>query len=130
MRVSVDKFGVTPQNEQVDIVTIESDNGSYIKLTNYGAKLVALVVPDSEGRLDDIVLGYNTLDGYLVGNRFFGSNPGRYANRIKGAQLTIDGVTYKLPANEGENLLHGGEKLSMALFGTTKFRRTAYRFST
>lgn len=110
MRVSVDKFGVTPQNEQVDIVTIESDNGSYIKLTNYGAKLVALVVPDSEGRLDDIVLGYNTLDGYLTGNRFFGSNPGRYANRIKGAQLTIDGVTYKLPANEGENLLHGGEK--------------------
>lgn len=110
MRISVDKFGVTPKNEQVDIVTIESGNGSFVKLTNYGAKLVALVVPDRLGNLNDVVLGYNNLDGYLSGNRYFGSNPGRFANRIKGAQFTIEGITYKLPANEGENLLHGGDK--------------------
>lgn len=110
MKITVDKFGTTPQGEQVDIITVENDNGALIKVTNYGAKLVALTVPDKKGQVEDLVFGYKTLEDYLSGNRFFGSNPGRFANRIANAQFEIDGVTYDFEPNDGANLLHGGEK--------------------
>lgn len=110
MEISVESFGITPDREQVDLITVKASNGALLKLTSYGAKLVSLVVPDKNGKLDDVVLGYSSLDGYLNGSRFFGSNPGRFANRIKGASFQIDGVTYNFPANDGDNLLHGGSK--------------------
>lgn len=108
MKISIDKFGVTPQGEQVDLITFENESGAYIKVTNYGAKLVSLVIPDKNGKLADVVLGYNDLESYLNGERFFGSNPGPFANRIKDASFTIDGHTYNMTPNEGANLLHSG----------------------
>ena len=108
MKIAIDKFGVTPQGEQVDLITLENASGAYVKVTSYGAKLVSLVVPDKTGDLADVVLGYNDLDSYLNGERFFGSNPGPFANRIKNASFTIDGHTYNLTPNEGANLLHSG----------------------
>lgn len=108
MKILIDKFGVTPQGEQVDLITLENTAGAYIKVTAYGAKLVSVVVPDQKGNMDDVVLGYNDLGGYLFGERFFGSNPGPFANRIKNASFTIDGHFYQITPNEGANLLHSG----------------------
>lgn len=110
MKISADKFGVTPLGEQVDIITIENEIGAQVKVTSIGAKLVSLVVPDRNGTLADVVLGYNDLESYLCGQRFFGSNPGPFANRIKDASFTIDGQAYHFTPNDGPNLLHSGAK--------------------
>jgi aldose 1-epimerase len=76
----------------------------------YGATLVSLEVPDRTGRPGDIVLGYDTLDGYIKNNPYFGSTVGRYGNRIAKGRFTLDGATYQLATNNGENHLHGGTK--------------------
>uniref|UniRef100_A0A7N0V0I8 Aldose 1-epimerase n=1 Tax=Kalanchoe fedtschenkoi TaxID=63787 RepID=A0A7N0V0I8_KALFE len=81
-----------------------------LKLTNWGATIVSLILPDKNGKLDDIVLGYDSLDTYKNDTTYFGAIVGRVANRIGGAHFTLDGVTYKLPANDGNNTLHGGPK--------------------
>jgi aldose 1-epimerase len=78
------------------------------QVTNYGAKLVTLIVPDRDGRFDDIVMGYDSLERYRGGNPNFGSTVGRYANRIGNAAFTLDGQTYALTKNDGPNMLHGG----------------------
>ena len=77
-------------------------------VTNLGGDLVALKVPDREGKLGDIVLGYDSLDGYLNDKNFFGGTIGRYGNRIAQRKSVLDGVTYTLARNNGENHLHGG----------------------
>lgn len=110
MNLKIEKFGITPDGTQVDLITILNSNGSFIKVTNYGAKLVSLVVPDKYGKPDDIVLGYNKLDNYINGHRFFGSNPGPFAGRISNASFVIDGKTYRFVPNDNNNLLHSGNK--------------------
>ncbi|MFZ4463112.1 MAG: aldose epimerase family protein [Bacteroidales bacterium] len=110
MNLIIEKFGISTDGIQVDLITISNNNGSYIKVTNYGAKLVSLLVPDKNGKLDDVVLGYNTLEDYFNGNRFFGSNPGPFAGRISNASFVIDGKTYIFTSNDNNNLLHSGSK--------------------
>ena len=81
-----------------------------VGITNYGGRVVSIVVPDRNGKMADVVLGFDTLDGYLGPNPYFGALVGRYANRIAGGRFKLDGVEYKLAVNNGSNSLHGGLK--------------------
>ncbi|KAL9668075.1 hypothetical protein QQ045_002449 [Rhodiola kirilowii] len=81
-----------------------------VKLTNWGATVVSVILPDKTGKLDDVVLGYDSLDTYKNDTTYFGAIVGRVANRIGGAHFRCNGATYKLPANDGYNTLHGGPK--------------------
>lgn len=109
-RVDKTPFGRARDGAAVDLYTLTNSRGMTAKITNYGAILVALLVPDRQGKLDDVVLGYEDLGGYLANNPYFGAIVGRYGNRIARGQFTIDGKTYTLTRNDGENHLHGGAK--------------------
>lgn len=85
-------------------------NGIEVRATNYGGIITHIRVPNADGKVDDVVLGYDSLDGYLERSPYFGCIIGRYGNRIEGAEFTLDGVTYKLAAINGPNHVHGGEK--------------------
>uniref|UniRef100_A0A5B7CG88 Aldose 1-epimerase n=1 Tax=Davidia involucrata TaxID=16924 RepID=A0A5B7CG88_DAVIN len=81
-----------------------------VKLTNWGATIVSVVLPDKNGKLGDVVLGYDSIKDYMNDSTYFGAVVGRVANRIGKAQFTLNGTRYKLDANEGKNMLHGGSK--------------------
>lgn len=101
------KYFGTLDNDDVTLYTIENDSVS-CDITDYGATLTSLRVKDTDSAYRDIILGYDTLEGYLNGSSFFGATIGRYANRIGGASFTIGGNRYQLTANEGDNTLHAG----------------------
>jgi aldose 1-epimerase len=103
-------FGKIPDGRQVDLYTLTNKNGVEVGITNFGGIVVSIKVPDRSGKMADVVLGYDSLDGYVNDKAYFGALVGRYANRIAHAQFTLDGVTYKLAKNNGENSLHGGVK--------------------
>ena len=103
-------FGKTADGQQADLYVLTNKNGMQAAITNFGATLVMLKVPDRKGNLADIVEGYDDVQGYAAGANFFGATIGRYGNRIAGAQFKLDGVTYKLAANNRPNHLHGGPK--------------------
>ena len=100
-------FGFTPSGEAAHLYTI-SCGGLVAEITDYGATLVSLVVPDKNGNPADVVLGYDSAEGYTAGNCFFGATVGRNANRIKGASFKLNGETVQLTANEKTNNLHSG----------------------
>jgi len=79
-----------------------------VQITNFGAKIVSIYVPDHKGNFADVVLGYESIEEYIKGNPYFGAICGRYANRIANGKFVIDGKTYQLPVNNGPNSLHGG----------------------
>jgi len=87
---------------------IKNDNGLFAVLSPLGAALVSLKIPDRNGRLDDIVLGFDTLEAYQSHTAYFGATVGRYANRIKYGRFTLDSKDYQLPINQSPNHLHGG----------------------
>jgi aldose 1-epimerase len=102
-------FGKMPDGAGVSLYTLTNSHGMEAKIMTYGGILVSVKVPDRKGALADVVLGHDDLAGYVADSKtFFGALIGRYANRIGHAQFTLDGVTYKLPKNDGENSLHGG----------------------
>lgn len=109
MNIHTDSFGRTPEGDEVFLYTLTSAKGLRVRIINYGAILVSMEVPDRHGRLDDVLLGYDDLNGYLHGG-CAAAVIGRYANRIGNAKFTLDGVEYKLAANNGPNHLHGGLK--------------------
>jgi len=96
--------------QSVALYTLTNRNGAEARITTYGGIVVSLKVPDRNGKLDDIVLGYDTLNDYLKGSSYFGALIGRYGNRIGNGRFTLDGAEYKLAVNNGENHLHGGIK--------------------
>ena len=96
------------QGKDVYLITLTNKEGNVIRLTNYGAKINWIEVPDIKGKKDNITFGYDTFEETLAGDMSFGSTVGRYANRIAGGKFTIDGVEYSLPVNNGPNTLHGG----------------------
>lgn len=108
--IKKDVFGKTGDGEAVDIYTLTNANGMEARITNYGGIVVSLKTPDRNGKLDDVVLGCDTLDEYLKGHPFFGAIAGRYGNRIGKAKFKLNGAEYKLAVNNGENSLHGGRK--------------------
>ena len=101
------KFGVLPDGTEVKLYTI-CCGGITAEITNYGATLVRLLVPDKEGQVADVVLGYDDLSGYVGGHSYFGATVGRNANRIKNACFVLDNKTWTLPANMGPHSLHSG----------------------
>src|SRR5712692_3770494 len=94
----------------VELYTLTNRHGVEAKITTYGGIVVSLKVPDRNGKLDDVVLGFDNLDDYLKGHPYFGAIIGRYGNRIAKGRFTLNGVEYKLAVNNGENHLHGGLK--------------------
>lgn len=90
------------------LFTLKNKNGLVAQITNFGAKIVSLYVPDRNNNFADIVLGYENIVGYISGNPYFGAICGRYANRIANGKFIIAGQTYQLPINNGPNSLHGG----------------------
>ncbi len=104
----VSSFGRTMEGEEAFLVTLVNKNGMGIEVTNYGASLVAVTVPDREGRLDDVVLGYDDVADYISHKGCLGATIGRNGNRIGGAKVTIDGIEYILDNNENGNNLHSG----------------------
>jgi aldose 1-epimerase len=94
--------------QAVGIYTLTNTNGLRARITEYGAILVSLEVPDRDGRLADVALGFDDLESYLRRNPLFGAVVGRYANRIAGARFVLDGVEHRITANAGENHIHGG----------------------
>lgn len=96
--------------KQVQLYTLTNKNGNQVKITNYGGTVTSWVVPDKNGGTGNIVLGFDSLSGYLAKPPYFGATIGRYGNRIADAKFTLDGQTYQLAANNGKNTLHGGNK--------------------
>ena len=96
------------QGRPVRFFQLENDEGLKASLMSYGATLVSLYVPDRQGRIGDVVLGFDSLSGYLGPNPYMGATIGRYANRIAGGRFVLDGREYQLAKNDGPNHLHGG----------------------
>jgi aldose 1-epimerase len=107
--ISKTVFG-TADNQPVDLYTLTNENGVVAKITNYGGIITSLSVPDKNGKMEDIVLGYDSLSGYLKSTPYFGAIIGRYGNRIAKGKFTLDGKAYKLDTNNIGNHLHGGIK--------------------
>jgi aldose 1-epimerase len=107
--VEKEMFGTTKDGTEVALYTLENENGMVAKVTDFGATLVELHVPDKNGQTADVVLGFDSVEGYESGdNAHFGCTTGRVANRIAGAKFTLGGKTYELAVNNGPNHLHGG----------------------
>lgn len=119
-------FGRTADGRDAELFTLTNAHGIELRTTNHGAIIVSLKTPDRAGRLDDIVLGYDSLSGYLRETPYFGAIVGRYGNRISRGQFTLDGTTYHLAINNGANHLHGGLKgFDKVLWSGEPFRNEA-----
>ncbi len=103
-------FGTLPDGTPVHIFTLDNGQGMTASVLDYGGVVVSLSVPDRSGRPDDVVLGYDDIDGYLADRCYFGALIGRFGNRIGRSRFVLDGRTVTLPANEGKNHLHGGPR--------------------
>jgi aldose 1-epimerase len=101
-------FGQLPDGAAMEIFTLTNAGGMEVRTVPYGAIIVSIKVPDRDGRIDDVVLGFDALDGYAKGHPFFGAVVGRYGNRIAKGRFTLDGRAYQLATNDGPNHLHGG----------------------
>jgi aldose 1-epimerase len=110
MKIQKQEFGNLADGSSVDLYTLENDHGNSTTITNYGGIVVTLMMPDRNGKRDDIVLGYPTLEQYVANNPFFGTLVGRYGNRIAKGRFVLNGREYILAHNDGENHLHGGLK--------------------
>lgn len=106
-KISTKRWG-EHQGQEVYLFRMENMDGTFVELTNYGASIVSIHVPDKENRLGNVVLGFPSLEGYLKDNCYIGATIGRFANRIKDAEFTLDGKRYTLEDNDQGNSNHGG----------------------
>jgi aldose 1-epimerase len=104
------QFGTTPDGIPVEAITLIARCGITARIITYGATLQSRLMPDREGRLEDIVLGYSDFGDYIANAHYFGATVGRFANRIASAKFCLDGQTYSLEANDGVHALHGGRR--------------------
>ena len=102
-------FGKLPDGRDVYQYTLTNKSGVTLKVINFGAIVTSLNVPDRNGKLEDVVLGYDSVQGYMDGSSYFGAIVGRYGNRIGKGQFTLEGKKYQLTVNDGVNHLHGGK---------------------
>jgi aldose 1-epimerase len=110
MKIKRDHFGRLADGTAVDIYTLTNASGLEARITTFGAILVSLKVPDRNGVMADVNLGFDTLEGYVGTHPYFGAIIGRYGNRIAKARFTLDGIEYRLAPNNNGNTLHGGIK--------------------
>jgi aldose 1-epimerase len=110
MSISKKPFGKTADGQEAELFTIINSGGLSAEITNFGCSIVRLKTPDRSGKFADIVLGYDSLEGYQTNPPYLGGVVGRYANRIAKGKITLEGRTYQLAINNGPNHLHGGLK--------------------
>lgn len=108
-RVAKKAFGHTPEGSPVDLYSL-ADGKIEVRIVTYGAIIVSLRTPDRNGKLDDLVLGCDSVEQYVAQTAHFGGIVGRYANRIAHGSFQLDGETYSIPKNDGDNALHGGPR--------------------
>ena len=101
-------FGKLPDGREVYQYTLANKSGAILKVLNFGAVVTSLTMPDRNGKYEDVVLGYDSLKGYIHSTNYFGTIVGRYGNRIGKGQFTLEGKKYQLTVNDGVNHLHGG----------------------
>lgn len=102
-------FGTLPDGRQVTQYTLKNASGMLVRILDFGGIIQEIHVPDRNGDVADVALGFDTLEPYLKDSPYFGALIGRYGNRIAKGRFTLDGKTYQLPVNNGDNHLHGGE---------------------
>lgn len=108
MKTDKELWGRTPDGKEIFLYTLTNKSGAFVRLSSVGAGIVSIVVPDRDGKLADVVLGYPDPLDYIGDGPCAGKVPGRFANRIARGKFTLDGVEYSLPVNNGPNHLHGG----------------------
>jgi aldose 1-epimerase len=108
LSVSKETFGTMPDGTQVDKYTLRNEHGVKVAILTYGGVVQSIEVPDKNGKLGDVALGFDQLDEYIKSSPYFGAIIGRYGNRIAKGQFTLDGKQYQIPINNGPNALHGG----------------------
>lgn len=107
-KVQKSDFGKV-DGQQIYLYTLKNSHGMEVAITNYGATVVSIKVPDNQGKIGDVALGYDDVQGYVTGTSYFGATAGRYANRIANGEFTLDGKKYQISRNDGLNALHGGK---------------------
>lgn len=110
MEIEQHVWGMTPEGEAIILYVLRNAQGVEVRLSNFGAAIVAVTTPDREGRMADVVLGYKHPEGYFFDGAASGKTVGRVANRIAFGRMTIEGQDYSLEVNNGQNHLHGGTK--------------------
>lgn len=110
MSIEKNLFGLLPNGKEVYIYTLKNNNGMEVKVSTYGGTIVSVLTSDKNGKFHDVVLGYDSLEGYLKGDKYFGALVGRFANRIQYGTFKLNDKEYKLATNNGPNHLHGGIK--------------------
>ena len=110
-------FQSEQQGKQTDLYTLTNKNGMEVCVTNFGGRIVSIMVPDKDGNMQDVVIGYSNITDYATKPSDFGASVGRYANRIANGVITIDDVVYDLPKNNFGHCLHGGCTLEPAPMG-------------
>jgi aldose 1-epimerase len=119
-----------PSTDTLKSFTLYNANGLKAEITNYGGKLVSLWVPDKNGKLGDVVLGYDSLRQYINGNKYFGAMIGRYGNRIAKGKFSLGGKEYQLALNNGANALHGGPKgFHQVFWKISEFKKNSIKLS-
>ena len=110
MKIEQKVWGFTEAGEAVVLYTMTNAGGAYVQLTNLGASIVAVGVPDRDGKIVDVATGYADFKDYAFDSNYFGKTIGRFANRIAEGRFTLNGTEYRLAVNNGRNHLHGGIK--------------------
>ena len=108
--LQAERFHTTADGRETALFTLANRNGMVVKFTNLGAKILQIIVPDRDGAMDDVVLGYDSIESVLSGQASMGAFIGRYAGRVGGGKFTLNGKPYQLGINNGGNSLHGGVK--------------------
>jgi len=109
MAITREDWGMS-DNKKVNLFTLTNKNNMTVKIIDYGGIITEIIIPDKNGKLIDIALGFDKLDNYLKAHPYLGATIGRFGNRIANGTFSIDGKEYKLACNDGDNHLHGGEK--------------------
>lgn len=108
MNLKKDEYGTTDSNETVHLFTLSNDSGMVVKITNLGSIIQSILVPDQQGKITDVVLGFDDFVSYVENKPYFGCIVGRFANRIADGTFTLNNVVYTVAQNDGTNHLHGG----------------------
>ena len=125
--VSVSPPTIAAEGEAIQYFTLKNDRGMVVKITNYGAIVTSIIVPDKNGKMADVALGYDSAEAYMsaVAKPYFGAIVGRYGNRIANGKFTLDGKDYSLATNNAPNHLHGGIVGFDKVIWTAKFDEAA-----
>jgi len=110
MQIEIVPFGKLPDGREVFLYRMTNETGAVVEVTNFGGRILRILVPDKDGALVSVVKGFETLDGYLADTCYLGATSGRFANRIAKGKFIVEGEEYNLEPNNGENSLHGGYK--------------------